>query len=427
MAQAANHFSERTKPPVRVMMFLEPVIFRNDPLLLSHHFLWADVISAAVHLTHGTFALTANDEVCSKWKERFPGDRRPCYPVDSFEVLAQFGYRRSVYAKAAYGGDIPFNRLTEALKKIRADFVPDLVVMTSQNAMAKAAFEGIPVLFVEQAPLPRLGRPLRTFCDPCGHQTGSILEVRTEDIKSIVISEQDANAIKGIVASLQEDLPKSHPDAHNAIAEVKKEGTSVALFATQPTDWLTYEGGYDVIEFENLLYSWAQRLPDGWIGVPTYHPGYRLSEAMEKALARATSKLAFLPASVSQGFTEALLPACDGLVTLSSTSAITALILGKRTIVCGRSPFNAWCSQHVEEIASKPILPIHDVIALLAFLSNRCCYLHDDLRNDSAILAEMINVLTSTESPADWFLDMSSWTSSRTQSLLRSVGRHEPH
>ena len=144
-------------------------------------------------------------------------------------------------------------------------------------------------------------------------------------------------------------------------------------------DYPTYEGSFETIEVERLLCSWAESLPPGWIGVPTYHEAYQLDAATEMTLARSCPRLRFLPRELSLGLSEPLLTCADGMITISSTTATTGLLLRKPTIVVGRSPYNAWCEKDPSRIADASPLGADEGACLLAFLCNRHSYLQDDL------------------------------------------------
>lgn len=407
---------------MRVLFFLEPVIFRQDPCMLTAHFLWVDCIKRAVDAAQGVFALVANAQTCEAWKEKNAHNEASlvCFPLDAFAVLSSFRYKRAEYAHALYGLGNIHNNLTQMLRQIRNDFSPNLVVMSSQNAFANHVFSDIPIVSLEQALLPRFMQPVRTGFDCKGHQIRSILETHIREIKSFPITMRDREQLQILLEKIMRRSLLIDPrteSAQAALKKIKEEGP-VALLATQPPDWVTYEGAYEAIEVENLLYSWAQQLPVGWIGVPTYHPGFRLSESLEQALQRSCLQLRFLPQQFSQGFTEPLLHQADGLITISSTCAITALLLQKPAIVTGRSFFNAWCASKPGDIANAKILTADEATSLFAFLCHRFSYLHNELMHNPLPLIRLMEQCIILENPEEWFLDISDWSVERAYSLF---------
>lgn len=413
---------DRSPALMRVLLFLEPVVFRNDPAFLANHFIWVKYFARTVQGIQGAFALAANATVCHKWQEMDQAELMPqqCFPLDSFKVLSEFRYKRTDYARALYGSGEVLNSLTSDLFRICAEFKPDLIVMTSQNALARKAFSGIPVLSIEQAPLPRLGHPFRTMFDPNGHQTGSMLETHTARIKALPFEPSHYEQLRGLLSAIRSNattVEQRALEAQYALASIRREGR-VALLVTQPPDWVTYEGAYQDIALEALLYAWATRLPAGWIGVPTYHPGLQLSAEMEAELARACPRLRFLPRDLSQGLTEPLVLHADGMVTISSTSAMTGLLFQKRVIVCGRSPFNAWCFRDAAHLEDALPLTLDEAASTLGFLTHRYSLAYDHQLENLGLVASAMHAVTSANSPSEWFMDLSDWSIDRARSLF---------
>jgi hypothetical protein len=405
--------------PLRILLFFEPVIFRNKPALLIAHFMWARTIMRS----SDSFALAATAEVCEAWRRDNPGPDAicRCFPIDSFSPLATVGYSRANYAKALYGAGEAPNALTDALREIRSEFAPDIVVMSSQNAFAQHAFFGIPSFFIEQSPLPRLGYPARLSLDPYGHQTASLLGRFATTIKNIELEPAQRRDLICVVDAIKSDLSSRDLKYGSALQALDKIGAQdkVALLVTQPPDWVTYEGAFRPIDPVNLLYAWAQSLPDGWLGVPTYHVGYAPSREMEIALERSCPRLRFLPIEFSQGLTEVLLVRAEGMITISSTSAMTGLLLQRHVVVVGQSPFSSWCIDRPELIAAATPLSQSEVASTLAFLCHRYSHLLGDLDTDPLRLLQIVEQIRASAEPIDWFMDMSDWSIDRVR---RSFG-----
>ena len=410
---------------MRVLFFLEPVIFRNDPAFLTCHFVWASYFKHLVQAAQGVYALAANFAVCNAWRNLCQGEpgSLQLYPLKSFKVLQDFQYSKSEYLRALYGSGNLRNSLTDELSMVCATFRPDVVIMTSQNALARNAFNGVPILSIEQAPLPRMGQSFRTMFDPVGHQIGSLLETHASEIATLPFTDTQYDQLRQLLNDIK--LNFAHMDlpvleAQRAIYKLQSEGR-VALLVTQPPDWVTYEGAYETIGLEALLYSWAQQLPVGWIGVPTYHPAFKLSREMEAELAQNSSRLRFLPQELSQGFTEALLLQADGMVTISSTSAMTGLLFQKKVIVCGLSPFNAWCLRDVGRLEDVVPWTINEAASTLGFLTHRYSELHTLKPVQIESVCTKLHIMMSHANPSAWFMDISNWSIHRARSLFKFV------
>ncbi|AMU15798.1 hypothetical protein K6Y74_30395 [Burkholderia cenocepacia] len=406
---------------MRVLFFLEPVIFRDLPSLISAHFHWVEYFRLACRSNDWHFALTANDSTCAQWAESHPDATDVAlYPINPFTTLASFDHTRKRYAKAAYADHVAENPLTNRLKEIRKQFTPTLVVMSSQSTFARQAFSGIPILSIEQAPLPRLGHPIRTAFDPCGHQTSSLLETHANEIRGHRLPPKTRQQSLDLLNAIRHTAVVADSRGMQAIAaleDIRRDGP-VALLVTQPTDAVTYEGAYEAVELENLLYAWAEALPPGWIGVPTYHAGQRLTEEMERVLAAATPRLRFLPQQLSQSFSEPLLTAADGMVTISSTCAMAGLLFQKRVVVVGRAPYNAWCSRDPAQLDTTPVLSDDEAASLLCFLTHRLAISHDVLDRDITPLTDLMRAVVKSENPSAWLTDLSTWTPEQANTLF---------
>lgn len=319
----------------KVLFFLEPVVY-NYSGFLSCHLFWAEMFAKATELGAGHFALAANGEVITSWVRSYSQlPNSEIFPIDSDAPLGPFNGNRKSYSQALYQKTFSENPLLGELKEIRHKYQPDIVIYTSQNSLAKTAFKGIASLHIEQAPLPRLGQPQRTSLDPAGHQVNSMLECYAERIRQIPLTQaqeyQLDSLLYRICIHLSTSLPES-PAISEWIDNLKQSSLKIALLVTQPPEWVTYEGAFDSVDLSTLILNWAQDLPEGWVGIPTYHAGFRLNEECESELAKC-SKVRILPREWSQGKTEALLPYVDGMVTLSSTVAMTAVLLQKKVAV----------------------------------------------------------------------------------------------
>jgi hypothetical protein len=406
---------------MKVVFFIEPVIYRTEPLYLQPHLQWADSIGASVEANGGILAVASNHEICAAWssQQAAVGRDHVVLPLSSFDPLSSYGYKRDLYSAALYGRGAANNALRAELSDVRESFLPDAVVMTSQNAFARRAFAGLPILSIEQAPLPRMGQPFRVFFDPLGHQTDSILETRASKIKRLSLSDAQvrdgASIIETFRARLQRD--PHHEAAAREIAKIRERGR-IALFVTQPPDWSSYEGGFQRMGLDELLCAWEEQLPRDWVGVPTYHPLFRLNANIESALTRSRPRLRFLPTELAQGLSELLLTMVDGMVTVSSTTAITGLLFGKRVIAVGRCPFNGWVPRDVRRISTVRPLTADESARTLAFLTNRYSFLNETVGADPTVLSAVIEA-AKTRDPTRWYLDVSEWSPAHARSLFK--------
>ena len=184
----------------------------------------------------------------------------------------------------------------------------------------------------------------------------------------------------------------------------------MALLVLQPPDWVTYEGALEPVEPEGLLLDWAESLPDGWIGVPTYHPDWRVGQSMAVALSRASAKLRFLPEALSQGATETLLASADGMVTISSSAAMTGLLFGKRVAVVGRSPFRPWGVGNAADLALMQPLTEREAATTLAFLCHRYSHLGDKILTEPGYFIGLATSMAVAADPVHWLFEQTGFS-----------------
>jgi hypothetical protein len=377
---------------LRVLFFLEPVVY-NEPGFLSCHLFWVEMFARAVKASNGVFALAANAEVISTWKSQYShiGNTKT-FILDSIKPLEPFGGDRKKYSRSLYEDPCVNNPLIEELADLRKTFDPNFIIYTSQNNYAKKTFANIACINIEQSPLPRLGHPMRTSFDPLGHQTDSFLERFSKEIKCHEISEDNKDEILCLVEQIKNNLAIICSDYVEiaALIHCLKSKYKVAVLATQPMEWVTCEGAFDAIDLPELLIRWAEDLPEGWIGIPTYHAGYSLSEEDEQEIEKKTKRIKFLPHNLSINKTEAILLHADGLITLSSTSAMTALLFQKKVVVTGISPLACWGVASAQNIDSAPVLSESEIAATLAFLTSEYSWRVDELQNNLNIILDII-------------------------------------
>lgn len=407
---------------MNVVFFLEPVIFRQSPEYLTAHFLWVKEFYLAVTRMNGNFSLLSNETICDQWIKQNPSlTNFTCHTVDGFTLLREFNHSRIQYFCDLYGSGSISNNLVKKCEEIKSKFKPDLILMTSQNSFVTKAFSGTPILNIEQSPLTRVGSGFRSMMDPVGHQSDSMFKRYATTIRSSFLTNAQRQDISSLIDRVKDravNLNDRTRQAALALKKIQAEGR-IALFVTQPPDWATYEGSLGrAIPVENLLYEWADSLPVGWIGVPTYHLDYQLNAEMEFALAQSCTKLRFLPRDLSFHITEALLTVAEAMVTISSTVAMTGLLFRKKVIVVGKSPLSSWCRNSPSFLTeARPLAP-EEIASTLVFLTNRYTLMHQDIQEDPRALEQLLNVMTTSKQPADWFLDTNDWSIERAKRLL---------
>ena len=407
---------------MRVLFYVEPVVFRGDPFFLAPHLTgWILPVVKAHNSPGFTWALATSDSLCSLAKTQHPGLNT--FPVSSWGVLSNCDFRRDVYSAALFNPEAALQAisgrgqlasLATELECINLAFQPDLVVATAQNSLLPLAFPQARCLWMEQAPLPRKKGVARVYFDPCGHQVDSALQASAQKIRNITLDSDTATALMDIWQAMLEP-----PDAELLKAQQLQDeirclagGQRVALLVLQPPDWLSWDGSLGgALPPEAMLAQWAATLPGGWKGVPLYHPDALTKPALASSLASEFPNLIQLPNEMSGNMAEWALPAADAIVTVSSSMAGQALIAGKQVVTCSRSPMCAFAATSTEALAKPaPSLNPMERVALLAFLSNRYTMTLAEMHDPDGLFLNHLKALAQASDPVDWLLDLTDWS-----------------
>lgn len=353
------------------------------------------------------------------------------YAIPSWAILKTAGYRRHLYAASlfehsaanqAMAGEGPLAGLASELEVINRAFEPDLVIATSQSVMLPLIFSRARCLWMEQAPFPRRKAQGRVYFDPCGHQICSVLEQATEQIRSLNVNPSCQASALELWQSMLDPVGEDQAAAHHVREAARKRvgNQRVALLVLQPPDWLSWEGCLGgPTPPESVLAQWASELPEGWVGIPLYHPDARIPTALEGSLAAEYPQLAPLPAELSGNVAEWLLPLADAVVTVSSSVAAQALISGKQVVVSRRSPLRHLAATSLEALRTpSPSLTPQERPALLAFLSHRYTLTLAEIADPSGPFPGHLRSLLQSPDPVEWLLDHSDWPPARLARLV---------
>lgn len=410
---------------MRVLFYIEPAILKRVPKSLSVHLYWANLLAPSFDV--GDFAIVSNEEICSEWldvPEKSRGSR-VAFPVNGLDVLQSFNYQVKPYQLSLYTEGNTNGYLYDQLRHVRKSFDPSMVIMTWQSSTARAAFEGLPIINIEQPPLPRAGHPQRIAFDPVGHQKASLLDKHQMRIRQIKLEPKTADEMKTLISKARLHL-RSDKRIRAAQDEIESlaRSSKIAIFAMQPPNSVPCYSGYDSADLVSLICQWEEQLPQGWIGVPTFYAGFELSAELQTYFERSRPRLKVLPEGLSSHTTEGLLCVADGLVTVTSTSAMTGLLFGKRVVSVGCGPLRRWGGLDVRDLDCAPLMSVEEAAASLAFLTGRYCYTDEAIRSDPNIFRAMADVFVGFDDPAEWLLDLTDWTPGRARSMFNGMSVH---
>jgi hypothetical protein len=178
---------------MKILFFLEPAIFRNDPLFLLPHLGWHETICNTVRGDIENILFISSPQLCANAKTKIdnPGLKIPIeiWALDNQKNLSCFNGDKRKYCQDLYApptvpiiNEYLYSQLSEAITNFR----PDIIFTSSENrylSIISAEISPKPLLiFMEAAPLPQWARNSKVYMDFIGHQSNSLLATQWDDI-----------------------------------------------------------------------------------------------------------------------------------------------------------------------------------------------------------------------------------------------------
>lgn len=393
-----------------ILFYIEPVVFRRTPDLLGTWVEWVSRIVAAN--PDEKFGLASSNSLLSALASDC---RMMRFAIPVATALQTSAFSRIEYGASLFRASPPANPpLSAAFEAIAAAFQPSTVISFTENPWLKAAFPEAVVLFTELGVWPRMGVPPTFFLDRLGHQNGVLNQAwEAIDQAQPPMSIQRADEIW--TAHVRE-----HTRAHPAYSRARDWVAGLPrgrrrVLALQPPDWLTYEGLVGPIAPEELIYAQAFTAPDA-ILIPTYHTAHRLEESLQAFIVAEFPNVVFPPADLASGVTDLLTALTDEIATVSSTSAISAILAGSPAYVLGAASFKR-AAEAMNAVVDDPVEAARLRRNLLAVLSNRLLHPFDRCLDEPGYFARIVADLSSPD-PIATYLDFSDWREERLEGLL---------
>ena len=399
---------------MRILLYIEPVVFREDPLMLSPWVGWFArlVRSCKLARPRWQFGLVSNPSICERMTSETPAVEMPTFLASQSDLLRAFEFDRGAYARDLfrYESDSPSNAaLIRRLMEVKQAFHPDLVLSFSQNRYVRPVLQ-TPALFIELGPLPRSVTRPHFFLDPLGHQTESLLvtEIRAITSRPLALQRQREVQRFWFETCEQPITAASSTAALQVFLHESRRGRKVVLLALQPPDWLTYEGAWRSLSVSGLMMHWLDNLPAKAVGCVSYHPLHQLSAAFEQLFEREHNNVLFLPQAWRQGCSEYLLPLVDATVTISSSLGAQSALWGKPLLAVGSSQLSGLSGDRSwETLLEQPVNTTR--WALLEFFTHRYGHPADLLLDDGDYTACFLEGWRTSGFSVSYFLDTRAW------------------
>jgi len=322
----------------KILFYLEPTIFRNNPLFLLPHFNWLSEIGINLSLGEGDEMLVMSSpslcrEAIDIFERKFSGAVFQTNPLHIDKVIRAFQGNRKSYAQDLYQSVWSKRNnhyLSESIDSVFANFDPDLVIATSENRYLSFADRQNPrrvgTFFIEKAPLPSWARENRLYLDCQGHQSNSMLACDWQRIINGVYDEDEAIKARAFFQKLDEEIIQSRRlQIQRTLIDALDPSRETILIALQPDEWLSWEGALaGALKPLDVLGQCCSNFPDFNI-VPTFHKDITgLPSTVLSELKFTYPNLVDLPTEVLTNCTEALLPVVEHVYTVSSATGLSA-------------------------------------------------------------------------------------------------------
>lgn len=340
---------------IRVLTYVEPCIFRDDPSFLHGHFdhLVNPMLRAlSLHSPLGFLGIASNIFLCleglnsARALSTNPNEVK-LYPLYNTDLLAQCDFCIEDYARDIFDpGESVFGNpgLLQQLSLIIEDARPDVIITTSQNRYLThcSRTRAIPVFSTEFGPLPRLPYPANRFVAMDGHfSEGAFASASRLQLALKSVGEAGAPHSLHEFESNYSRAIKTHPQyetVRRLVESIKGSGT-VSMLALQPEQWVTWEGALGKRRAGvSIIYEALARMRTDKL-IVTFHIDKRgrINPTTLREIWLSDPRFELLPDELSYGLSELYLPFVDELIAVSSNLAMAGFLLGKPITAIGDS------------------------------------------------------------------------------------------
>jgi hypothetical protein len=404
---------------MRVLLYVEPVVFRENPLMLLPWVRWlARLVRSSSSLGTQEFGFASNPLLCEHMHSEVGSALAWTRSIRQREALLAFDFDRYSYAQDLFRScrDAEANPgLMDVLFELKSSFRPELVISFTQNRYLRQVI-GTPTLFWEVGPLPRGVTAESFFCDPIGHQTESLLVSHATEILNRRIGADRSEELQRVWRDLVElrILADERRSTLEAEVRARAQGRKVLLLALQPTDWLTYEGAWRAVSLSGLILGVLERLPSSYCACISYHPLQQLPPEIEELIHREFDNALFLPHPMRANMSELLLPSVDAVATITSSVGVQAALWGKPLVTLGRGQLSGLSRGDVARLEQAEPYSKRERLALFEFLTYRYCQPLWLLLDQPGYFEQFVATLSENQFSPKVFTDTTGWSAHET-------------
>lgn len=338
---------------MKILVFLEPIYFRNKADFVSAHYapLVEPILAALIgDNTTADVAIMSNILVCLRGVEVIrklenQNINLHFYPISGHSCLEPVGFSKRRYCRDVFETEQSpsFNSyLATSLEHCLHDFAPHMVITTSHNSyLAESCLRtNTCLLTTEFGPFPRLGFPNNRSIS--FHRHYSRLSPRTSECSDFE-SDYDRSVLSNVL-NRQLLATEKHPLAQKIknYCEVLNSKHRLALLALQPPDWITWEGSLAEPYSPTEIVMLALKKMSADLLIVNFHPdqGGRVSPSIIAELWLSGLPILRVPPEFNTATAELFVPHVHEVITVSSNVGFLAYLNGKKLTLLGDSYLN---------------------------------------------------------------------------------------
>ena len=373
---------------MNILFYIEPLIEQDKPYWKEG---WANYVSWNIIKTlremkeNYEFSLITNEAIA----QTIDSDKNiVVHALSQQELLKPFDTNYLTATTAWHTNSYTQEQLAyykELMSRKLEAYIPDVVITFSPVPFLASLYPNALVLHHEFSIFSRLPYPMSWFLDPIGMHSSSYFDKFKAEIEKLHLSSEQIQLLGNFKQLCQQTLKKKSP-FESIFIQKREQFEHLVLLPLQFSRYYLFD---DLVPFKSQ-YEYCVYVLDN---VPTnigvvvnMHPEYPvLSEDAIKFLQwKYPHFISLQEFNTIYASGQFILPFVDGVITVSSSLALQALLFDKKVITLGKKCFHYLAdSINLDNIEKTLSLPVKNKDAILYYILTRYVitpkYLHDPI------------------------------------------------
>lgn len=345
---------------MRTLFYVEPLVERENPSWktgwLTHFVQNMSSALLAEGATSDEIACIAPTSLGETARLVLPKCRLAT--IDQTELIPRFGSCALEVATGWYKGIYSKSALQEMASLVQAklgDYVPEYCITFSPAPFLQHAFPSAKLFHFELGFISRPPYPETVYLDPIGMFESGALACFSTKIKAYSPTDIELRLIEQIRSSFSPGVHCNNP-VHEFVHEPLSSYKAAILLSMQFSNFYAYDAHAQFNEQYDLLINTLENTPKNIAVVVCEHPEHPvLRDETIKYLRQRYTNFVWHPIfRVIYAVSHYLMPYVQGVVTVSSSVGLQALLWKKPLAVIGHSQLDIVCDAHsIDELLSK--------------------------------------------------------------------------